>query len=120
MRSLFAVAGLAAAAAAFLAVPAHAELPYGPETCKDGYVWRDAAPGDTICVPPASRDRAAADNAAASSRVQPGGGPYGPNTCRQGFVWREAFPGDVVCVTPDVRTETKQENELGASRRVLE
>jgi len=42
---------------------------YGPDTCRQGFVWRDAFPGDNVCVIPASRDRAAADNAAAASRT---------------------------------------------------
>jgi hypothetical protein len=92
-------------------------LPYGPDTCKQGYVWRDAYPGDHACVPPLSREEAAADNRMAAQRRQPGGGPYGPDTCRQGWVWREARPGDVVCVSPDVRARTAQENRLAPERR---
>ena len=45
--------------------------PYGPNTCKQGYVWREAMAGDVVCVVPASRQQAAADNAAAASRVVP-------------------------------------------------
>lgn len=102
----------ALAAPAAMAQP----LPYGPDTCIQGYVWREARPSDHVCVTPASRSRARADNAAAASRVNPGGGAYGPNTCRQGYVWREAFPGDFVCVTPPVRTETRAENAAANSR----
>ena len=38
--------------AAFSAAPAvQAEpLAYGPDTCRNGYVWRDAAPGDTVAI----------------------------------------------------------------------
>ena len=42
---------------------------YGPETCKLGYVWREACgPQDHVCVPGATRTQAAHDNAAAASR----------------------------------------------------
>ena len=91
---------------------------YGPDTCIQGYVWRDAFPGDHVCVTPDRRDQAADDNRQAAARREPGGGAYGPNTCRQGFVWREARQGDVVCVTPRVRTLTAQDNAQSAARRV--
>jgi hypothetical protein len=84
-------------------------LPYGPDTCAAGYVWRDAFAGDHICVTPASRDQAAGDNAAARSRVNPNGA-YGPDTCVNGYVWRVARPSDLVCVTPAIRTQTANEN----------
>jgi hypothetical protein len=41
---------------------------YGPNTCLQGYVWRDAFPGDVACVLPAARDQAAADNSQAKQR----------------------------------------------------
>ena len=59
--------------------------------CKPGYVWRDAKDGDGVCVTPAERAEAKAQNANAANNRKPGGGPYGPNTCRDGYVWREAF-----------------------------
>lgn len=94
------------------------DLPYGPDTCKDGFVWRDAIPGDHVCVTPDRRSTSASENAIAGSRVDPGGA-YGPNSCVAGFVWREAYSGDVVCVTPDRRSQVKQENIDGPSHRVL-
>ncbi len=90
---------------------ANPALPYGPYTCAPSLVWREAAPGDYVCVPPAVRTRNAQDNAAAPSRVQPGGGPYGPDTCKQGYVWRESRPSDHVCVAPPIRGYTRSENE---------
>jgi hypothetical protein len=57
--------------------------------CLSGYVWRQAYAGDYVCVTPASRSQAAADDAAAVSRVAPGGGLYGTYTCKQGYVWRQ-------------------------------
>jgi len=97
--------------------PAEPELPYGPDTCKTGYVWRDAIPGDHACVRPSRRSAAAHENSIAGSRINPAGA-YGPNTCKPGFVWREAYAGDVVCVTPVRRTQVRRENRLSASHRV--
>lgn len=87
------------------------------ERCLMGYVWREAVPGDKVCVTGATRTQARADNAQAAARRQPGGGPYGPDTCIQGYVWREATPSDHVCVTPAVRTQTRQDNAEAVNRR---
>ena len=84
-------------------------------TCLSGYVWREAGANDRVCVSPASRALAAADNQQAAARRQPGGGAYGANTCRQGYVWREAFAGDGVCVTPETRARTADENAKAAN-----
>lgn len=43
---------------------------YGANTCKPGFVWREALDGDTVCVTPDIRSAIKADNAAAASRVQ--------------------------------------------------
>jgi hypothetical protein len=86
-----------------------------PRLCKPGFVWREAFPGDVVCVEPSQRDQAAADNAAASSRVDPNGA-FGPNTCISGFVWREAGPGDVVCVEPHIRSRVAEDNRLAHAR----
>src|SRR5262245_20188723 len=87
------------------------------DTCRQGYVWREALPGDHVCVTPETREQAARDNEQAARRRQPGGGDYGPNTCRQGFVWREARPGDAVCVTPETRSQAAHDNAQAAARR---
>ncbi|HEX9337161.1 MAG TPA: hypothetical protein VF892_14795, partial [Pseudonocardiaceae bacterium] len=45
---------------------------FGPHTCVNGFVWREAFHNptfDDVCVTPAQRSQAAADNAAAASRV---------------------------------------------------
>jgi hypothetical protein len=97
------------------APPAHSQ--YGPDTCAQGYVWREAYPDDHVCVRPEVRAQAAADNAAAAGNRQPGGGPYGPETCRQGLVWREARPGDQVCVPPATREQAAMDNARAAERR---
>jgi hypothetical protein len=91
-------------------------LPYGPDTCTQGFVWREAGPGDVVCVTPAVRSTAAQDNQQASQRVDPNGA-YGPNSCKQGFVWREAFGGDVVCVVPATRSQAASDNAAAASRK---
>jgi len=94
-------------------------LPHGPDTCKPGYVWREAIPGDHICVHPSRRSAAARENSIAGSRVNPAGGSHGANTCKRGFVWREAYRGDVVCVTPSRRSQVRRENRDGPSHRVV-
>ena len=106
-----AMAGIAVFAAFVGSVPANADpaLPYGPDTCIQGLVWREARPGDTVCVRPEDRARTAQENATAADRVDPNGA-YGPQSCKQGFVWREAFDGDTVCVTPDTRRENLEWN----------
>ena len=119
----FAAAALTALASVVGPVPAHADpdLPYGPDTCVQGLVWRNARDGDTVCVRPQDRDRTAQENATAADRVDPNGA-YGPLSCKSGFVWREAFDGDTVCVTPDTRRENLEWNSydrgtvLGAQR----
>jgi len=86
-------------------------------TCRSGYVWREAFPGDYVCVTPETRTQAAYDNSQANARRDPGG-QWGPNTCVPGYVWREAGPGDAVCVTPETRSKTAEDNRLADSRRV--
>src|SRR5437660_9328956 len=80
---------------------------FGPETCKPGFVWREACgPNDHVCVQAATRSQAAQDNAAAASRRPPGGGAFGPDTCKAGFVWREACgPQDHICVSGATRSQ---------------
>lgn len=80
-----------------------------PDACKPGFVWREARPGDLVCVTPNAREVAAAENQALKYRVDPNG-PYGPNSCKGGFVWREAFEGDVACVSPERRDAVREEN----------
>ena len=104
-------------------LPEHQGCPEPPPPrCLDipgqSYVWREAFPGDYVCVTPETRAQAAYDNSQADARREPGGGLYGPDTCRPGFVWREAHPGDHVCVTPETRAKTFEDNSLAASRWV--
>jgi hypothetical protein len=46
--------------AALTATTASAQ--YGPDTCRTGYVWREAYPGDHVCVRPWVREQAKRDN----------------------------------------------------------
>lgn len=91
---------------------APAALPYGPYTCKAGFVWREAGQNDLVCVTPASRTQVRGETAAGPSH-RAGSGPYGPDTCKSGYVWREAQPSDRVCVVPAARTRAKDENRNG-------
>lgn len=116
VRSLSPFLALSLALSAGGALAQARDCSYGPDTCIQGYVWRDAAPNDVVCVTPQVRAAAKADNAQAAARRNPAGA-YGPNTCIQGYVWREAFPGDVVCVTPATREQAAADNRAAAQRR---
>lgn len=105
------------ALALVLPVPAMAgpeDLPYGPDTCIAGLVWRNARSGDTVCVTPAFRDRTAVENGNAGANKDPLAGS-GPESCSQGYVWREAFDGDTICVTPAIRSENLAANAAAES-----
>jgi hypothetical protein len=90
--------------------------PQARDTCKQGYVWREARSGDHVCVDPKTRDDVAQQNRQAARLWVKG--DYGAHTCRQGYVWREAFQGDQVCVVPEFRDRTKQDNARAVQRRV--
>src|SRR5438876_4602899 len=94
-----------------------AQLAWAQDACRQGFVWREAFPGDHVCVTPRTRDQAAQDNSQADARRQPGGGAYGPNTCRSPYVWREARSSDTVCVTVQTRSDTANDNPQAATRR---
>lgn len=108
-RQVLALSAVSAWAMALGHLPADA----GP--CKPGFVARQAAPDDQVCVPPESRARVVGENARASVRWL--AGPFGPKTCAQGLVWREAFVGDLVCVPPNIRELSAEENALDPTRR---
>jgi hypothetical protein len=111
------IVALGVAAGVFAIVPPAAgapPLPYGPDTCKPGFVWREAFPDDHVCVQhgpglPDIRKQTADENAAAPG-LRAGGGVYGPDTCKQGYVWRETRPADHVCVTPRSRDRARVNN----------
>ena len=46
--------------------------PYGPDTCKQGFVWREAYPGDHVCVLGSVRTQARDDSSHAADRVVKG------------------------------------------------
>lgn len=83
-------------------------------SCKDGFVFRLIKSSDKVCVPPASKTQADADNAAANSRKLVT--VYGASACKDGYVWREAYTGDVVCVIPATRSQAQSDNAAAASR----
>lgn len=116
--AMLAAMGALGSAAVASAAPGD-DLPYGPDTCIQGFVWREARPGDTVCVTPNVRSRTAQENIQAAANKEPNGGPYGPDTCKQGFVWREAYPGDHVCVTPNIRSEAASDNAAAGSRKQI-
>lgn len=115
--ALVAAALSIAAALASPATPARADGDFGPDTCLNGFVWREAVPTDHVCVTPAVRTQTSRDNSLAASRRSPSGGPFGPDTCISGFVWREAFVGDRVCVTPATREQARSDNANAVARR---
>ena len=84
---------------------------YGPNTCAEGFVWREADDRDYVCVSEATRQQAKDDDAAAASRHLPNS-----TDCKTGYVWRGAYPGDVVCVTPATRTQVDSDNTAAKSR----
>ncbi|GAA2071811.1 hypothetical protein [Actinomadura alba] len=120
-RALGRVLAALAVAAGVVAVeaPAAVAAPYGPYTCKNGFVWREAVPGDQVCVTPQIRDQAVDENAWAPYRREPNGGAWGPNTCKTGFVWRLVRPNDLVCVPPASRDQAYSDN-VNSPYRLLE
>lgn len=85
----------------------------GSDTCKQGFVWREAVKSDHVCVSPETRARTRAENGTGGVRTVPGS-----DTCKQGYVWREAVPTDHVCVTPQSRAAAAEDNRRAAERRV--
>jgi hypothetical protein len=112
---------IAAAAAALVlavvAVSASAAGSYGPLTCLDGFVWRQATLRDHVCVTPQVDAQTARDNALAPTRRSATSSTFGPDLCVAGFVWREALPGDRVCVTPATWQQVHDDNLTAGLRR---
>ncbi|MER7768654.1 hypothetical protein [Kitasatospora sp. NPDC096140] len=91
---------------------AHAQ-DYGPNTCRQGYVWRLARPSDLVCVTPQTRTDTANENALAPRQTLPN------RFCKQGYVWRVAWgPDDLTCVTPQARTQAQYDNSQADDRRL--
>lgn len=93
----------------------NSDCSYGPQTCRSGFVWREASAQDRVCVVPETRDSTRQENALAAGR-RAGGGAYGPDTCLPGYVWREAFGGDKVCVPPKSRERARRDNARAGAR----
>jgi hypothetical protein len=91
---------------------------YGPDTCKPGFVWREAVPDDHVCVAPGTRAATLEQNRQADDNRASPGGVFGLDTCKSGFVWREAFSGDHLCVAPAARRQAADDNRASASRRM--
>ncbi|MER6737298.1 hypothetical protein [Streptomyces puniciscabiei] len=86
---------------------------YGPNTCRQGYVWRVARASDLVCVTPQTRTDTANDNALAPGRTLSNG------YCEQGYVWREAWGSDdLTCVTPQTRAQARYDNSRADDRRL--
>jgi Domain of unknown function (DUF4185) len=92
-------------------------LSFGPDTCRAGFVWREAIPDDHVCVTPRARLATQQQNAEADARRAPKGGAFGLDTCLQGFVWRGAYDQDHVCVTSGERSATAADNAAANARR---
>jgi Beta/Gamma crystallin len=87
----------------------NSDCSYGPQTCHQGFVWREASADDRVCVLPETRDSTRQENALGASR-RAGSGAYGPDTCIAGYVWREAFNGDTICVPSESRDRARRDN----------
>jgi hypothetical protein len=87
------------------------------DTCKFGFVWREATPNDHVCVAPGTRTQARDDNAHAVERVNRANHDFGADTCLYGFVWRETTPADHVCVTPGTRSQAADDNAHARDRQ---
>jgi len=82
------------------------------DTCIAGYEWREAVPGDHVCVIPEIRMQTAGDNRLAEFRHQPGN----PDACLDGYVWRLAVPNDHVCVDPWIQGQVWRDNIWAPAR----
>jgi hypothetical protein len=109
MKLVILSAIIAIFAAALLVIVAQAQ---SDDACSQEYVWREAFPGDHVCVTIKARRQAANDNSNAVARREPGG-----YNCLPGYVWREASPSDLVCVTPYIRALTASENRQAENQR---
>ncbi|MET8989446.1 hypothetical protein ABZW49_28695 [Nonomuraea wenchangensis] len=81
-----------------------------PGKCVAGYVFRDAVPGDRVCVTSATRDQAAADNADAGNWED----EYG--RCILNRTYRKVVPHDTVCVTQRTALQVISDNKNAAGR----
>lgn len=87
---------------------------YGPDACKDGFLWREARYGDHVCVTPETYRQVQKDNRRASQRRD----SADPDKCLSGYVRREAFEGDHTCVPPESRDQARLDNSLADDRKL--
>jgi hypothetical protein len=99
-----------AAAASTVGLICGSGLAHAEGGCPEDTVWRNARPGDDVCVTKRFEATIISENRDAPNNWEPDGGAYGPQTCKQGLVWREAFDGDTVCVSPDMRSTILAQN----------
>ncbi|WP_405533770.1 RICIN domain-containing protein [Streptomyces avidinii] len=86
-----------------------ANLPQGPNQCREGYSWRATTAWDRVCVPLAERYLVYIDaiNARGNTNRDTG-------ACLNGYVRRDAVPGDNVCVTQASWRRAREQNKLVA------
>jgi hypothetical protein len=73
---------------------------FGPNTCREGFVWREADDTDWVCVVPTTRSRTRTENALAPTRRSPTG-----EQC--GSLGRyPQFSHVLLCVTPGLYIES--------------
>jgi hypothetical protein len=85
-------------------------------TCLPGFVWRQAVPGDAVCVTAATELNIQQQNLLGPSRTDPN---YLVHVCLPGFVPRQADSHDNVCVTQADHDEVSFDNLLAPSRRAI-
>jgi len=100
LLALVAVSALSAPALA----PTPAAAQYGPDTCRPGFVWREAFPGDHVCVRLWVRSETRMDNA---NRARPHLRQW---AVRQRICLARIVPGDHVCVPPETRERAAHDN----------
>ncbi|MDQ1245823.1 MAG: hypothetical protein QG597_190 [Actinomycetota bacterium] len=109
--ALLATAGILGASL-MVAGPASATGDYGPDTCLQGWVWRDAVPNDHVCVIPSVRSLHADYNRRATALHLPGS-----DQCRPHYTWRLVQPADHVCVDSRTRRQVLADNSQASARR---
>ncbi len=86
------------------------------DTCKQGYVWREATNTDRVCVTPAVRAETWKENADRRNDDTPD--RSGAFRCKNGYVFRQAAANDRVCVTPASRDRAAEDNRQAGERRI--
>src|SRR5437879_2092442 len=82
--------------------------------CRQGFVWREAFPGDYVCVTPEARSQAAQDNRSASGSNDH---QFRAGACTQSLLSSVDDQHDLVSVPPAMRQQIWDDN-AGASGRV--